>query len=148
MTAHDKIGYNISRLLISIFGLLFILAALTYNEYLLVLLDSDPPIDVETLSGIRRVQIIFFVTGFVLIVLSNFVIRRVAWLDSFTRKDSVSNILLVVLPVLSLITLLELSLQPFADIPKELTTIFIKDSELGCKLNPNAKDMWGGVQLQ
>ena len=147
MSLHNKDSYNVSRVLLLVFGILFILAALIYNEFLLVLFDADPPIDVGTLTRIRYVQIIFLITGLGLIFVSECVIKRVGWLDSITRKGWVVNILLAVLPLLTLIAILELSLQPFAETPKELTTIFMRDNELGWKLRPGSKDEWGGASI-
>jgi hypothetical protein len=126
MNTHEKYGHNVSRVLLLGFGLIFILAALIYNEFLLILFDPHPPIDVETLTNIRRVQIRFLIIGLALIVASEGVIRRISWLDSIVRKDSVTNILLATLPVLTLVIILEFSLQPFAK-TSEATTIFIRD---------------------
>ena len=145
MNIHEKYGHNISRVLLLGFGLIFILAALLYNEFLLVLFDPHPPIGAGILTNIRRVQIRFLIIGLALIVASD-VIRRISWLDSTVRNNSVTNILLATLPVLTLVIILEFSLQPFAK-TSHATTIFIRDRELGWKLKPNSEDIWGGVPV-
>jgi lysophospholipase L1-like esterase len=144
MSEPKESTFNMSRVLVLGTGFLFLLAALI-NEFFVPAHPESAANDV-TVTRIREVQTIFLVTGLLFITLS-FVIRRVSWLESFTRKDAVANTLLAVLPVLSLLFILELSLKPFAE-SRQLTTIFVRDSELGWKLKPNAEDVWGEVPVK
>jgi lysophospholipase L1-like esterase len=130
------------------FGLIFILAASIYNEFVLVLFDPKRPLDPGTLTNIRHVQLKFLVIGLTFIVAADSVISRVSWLGSFAKKDSATKLLLATLPVLTLLVVLEFSLKPFARTRSELTSIYVRDSELGWKLKPNAEDLYGGLPVR
>lgn len=92
-------------------------------------------------------QIIFLLIGLALIVASASVVRRISWLDSVTRKKLAANTLFAILPVLTLLVILEFSLKPYAKTFEGLTTIFVRDSELGWKLRPKSEDTWGGTPV-
>jgi lysophospholipase L1-like esterase len=132
---------NLSQVLLAVCGVAFVLAAVIYNELTLGLFDPDPPLEVRTVTAIQRAQMVFLSIGIGLLVVQIF-ISRVRQIDTLTRRRWVARVLLTVLPVSSLILLLELGLQPFAR--TNLTTIFIEDETLGWKHKPHAHDEWGG----
>lgn len=136
------------RELLLCFGSIFILTASIYNEFLLALFNQERPLDAGTLTNIRHAQVKFLVIGLTLIVAADSVIIRVSWLESIAKKDSTTKLLLATLPILTLIAILEFSLEPFARIRRGLTTIYVKDSELGWKLKPNAEDLYGGMPVR
>lgn len=144
MNNHKKYETNMSRVLLLGAGFIFLLAVLLYNEFLLVLFTSNPPISSITVAKIRWVQALFFILGFSLISIS-YIIKKILWIESVMKKELVTHILLVILPVFTLLFFLEFSLKPFAMIP---TTIFVKDAQLGWKLKPNADDLWGDARVK
>ena len=140
LTSNNVHPSRVARALLLGSGLIFILLAVLYNEFLLTLLDSNPPLLDVTVKKIRFVQIDFLVIGLVLISLSEFV-RRISWLKTLTNKPIITYMLFSFLILFLPLSILELSLKPFMI----STTIFIKDPELGWRLKPNSKDAWGGV---
>ena len=137
---------NLLRVLLLCSGLVLLFAALLYNEFLLGLIDPNPPLKDTTVETVRWVQLIFFLSSLVLIGASEFM-RRVSWLRTATSKKIITNISLSILAVLLPIFILELSLRPFTGGPQK-TNIFIEDSELGWKLKPNVEGIWGNVKLK
>ena len=134
---------NIPRGLLLVSGLIFIVSAVLYNEWLLNFLDSNPPLLPVTVEKIRLVQICFLVLAFVLMAISELV-RRLSWLSAFAQRPWVTNLLLSVLVVLVPLLLVELALKPFM----LKTTLFVPDSDLGWKLKPNTEDAWFGVMVK
>lgn len=140
-------GRNGVRLLLTAVGLAFVVAALCYNEFLLALLDRDPPLEPTTVDSIRRVQVAFAGLGFLLVLVSEGLIRRVPLFDRATRVRWVTNVLLMAVPLSALLVGLELALSPFNKSAGNLTTIFVADDLLGWRLRPGAEDAWGGVRV-
>jgi len=127
-------------------GLIFLILAVLYNEFLWALLSQDQSLVGPTVKKIRSVQICFLAMGLVLMFISELV-RRIPWLKSTVRKGLCANILLLLMAVLLPISILELSLRPFFELNTK-TTIFLRDSELGWRLRPNSNDIWGGVRVK
>jgi len=150
MDRRELTDRNFSRVLLTVFGLAFLLAAVLYNEILLGLLAQEPPLKPRTVAGIRAAQVVFLLTGLSLVLVSEVLIARIALLDTLSRKAWITNTLLAVLPVGSLLLILELSLRPFAPVAERLTTIYVKDETLGWKLRPNAQgfDVDGGALVK
>jgi len=142
---------NIARYLLLGSGIIFILSAVLYNEFLLALFDRNPPLEKATVEKLRLTQIYFLLSSVALISLSEGV-RRISLLKSFVQKTLVTNMLLATLSVILPLFILEFSLRPFVKInPRaelNTTTIFVKDHELGWRLNPNAEGEWGGVVVK
>lgn len=133
----------IARGLLLVAGLIFIISALLYNEWLFNFLDANPPLLPATVKKIRLVQVCFLVLAFVLIAVSELV-RRLSWLSNLMQRTWVTNLLLTALVVIVPLILVELALKPFM----LKTTIFVQDHELGWKLKPNAEDAWFGVMIK
>lgn len=112
-----------------------------YNELLLARLK---PVDGDVAAKIRWAQIYLASTGLGLLLLRA-IIGRISWLAAVTRKDVAAAVLLAVLVASLPIFVLEVTFRPFVDFkPKlDMTTIFVKDDDLGWKLRPNAQDVWG-----
>ena len=68
MSGIDGGDRNFTRALLLVFGLAFLLAGVAYNEYVLGLLDPDPPLELHTVAAIRRVQAGFLLMGLALSV--------------------------------------------------------------------------------
>lgn len=126
-------------------GALFLLATLVYNELLLSRLDPHPPLGDAMTSAIRTTQLVFLVVGAVFAGLSA-AMHRVRMLALIARWPLVANILvagvLVFLPLLAV----ELAARPFTTNVQK-TTIFERDSQLGWRLKPNSRDLWGGAPV-
>ena len=148
MTDREQHELNVSRILIFGSGFVFILAALC-NEFL-VPFEAGSQIRNATIIQVRHAQIILVATGLALFLVS-YCTKKISRLDIITRKNWVTNTLLATLPVLTLLVILELSLRPYAEsgrLERELTTIFMRDTDLGWRLKPNAEDIWGGVRVR
>ena len=145
MASADRNGV---RLLLTAVGLMFVVIAVFYNEYLLGFFDPDPPLEAVTVDSIRRAQMAFAGLGVVLICVSEGLIKRFPSIDRATRKAWLSNVLLVVVPASALLVTLELGLSPFNKGAQNLTTIYMKDESLGWRLRPGAEDVWGGVRVR
>lgn len=148
MSGEPIASRNFARVLLSTFGLAFVLAAALYNEFLLRLIRPEPTLELHTIASIRWVQTRFLLVGIVLLVSSEVLIARIPRLYALTRRASVTQALLLVLPVSSLLLVLELGLRPFVGVDEPLTTIFMHDQKLGWRLRPNAHDVWGGVRVR
>ena len=127
-------------------GIILIFSSVLYNEYLVVQFDPRPPLEDITVRKIRLMEVYFLLEGLTLIIFSAFV-RRISWLNVFMNKKITINILLSFLSLLLLISILELSLRPFANLATK-TSVFIRDNELGWRFRPGAEDSWGDVKIK
>ncbi len=142
-TAPSEPG-NVARALLLGAGLVFAAFAVAYNELSLGLLGLAS--DVSP-SDVRSVQLVALLTGGGLIALSECV-RRVRGIGARLKHPVAANWLLSALAFALPLVLLELALRPFAAISEPLTTIFLRDDELGWRLKPNAEDLWGNVRVR
>lgn len=139
---------DIASILLLGAGIVLIILAGLYNEYVAAFLDPNPPLSDITAVKIRSAQFYFIFTGCVLISISGLV-RKVRWLRTVMGKPLFTNMLLCFLTIFLVIFILELTLRPFADLhDSRKTTIFMRDSELGWRLKPNSEDIWGGVRVK
>lgn len=135
---------NIPYLLILGTGLLFLSVALIYSEGVLTWFDTDPPAKkVAVQIGEARWLLVWFGLGSLFI---SELIRRQGWLSMQLQRPLATNILLSILSVTVPLSLAEISLKPFAR--SEATPIFMRDSQLGWRLRPNASGTWGGVPIK
>lgn len=140
---------DIASILLSGAGIVLIILAGLYNEYVAAFLDPNPPLSDITAVKIRSAQFYFLFTGLVLISISGLV-RKVRWLKAVMGKTFFTNMLLCFLTIFLVIFIPELTLRPFVDLDDDgkKTTIFIRDSELGWRLRPNSEDLWGDVRVR
>ena len=136
---------NIPRYLILLSGLILILLALFYNEFLITLLSPMLPLKAPSILSIRSIQLTFLITGITLVVVSE-CIKRIPILSDILSKPIMNNSLLVVISLFMFVFVLELFLRPFVD--NQFTSIFVPDKNLGWKLKPNSEDEWGGVKVK
>jgi lysophospholipase L1-like esterase len=134
---------NILRILLLFSGFALIILALSYNEFLLNFVDSNPPLLRATVKKIRFIQICFLSVGVIFIALSE-AIRRIPRIDILTKRPLIIKMFFSFFVIIFPLFVLELSLKPFVI----STTIYIRDSELGWKLRPNSEDAWGGVTVK
>ena len=127
-----------SIVLLKTFGFLFLIYAAVYNEFLWRLVRFQPLGVIRTYE-IRMTQLISLIIGCTLLVLSRYV-QSSSRLAAFAHKPLFQRFLLSVLTVFTVVTVTELSLNPFVHSP---TSIFEEDDELGWKLKPNAEGVWG-----
>ncbi len=132
--------------LLLVTGLALIVLSLLYNELLLSLLDSDPPLEADTLARIRLSEAGFFLGGLVLVLVAE-VIRRLS--DHFrVRPDFGANVVLIVLSASVPLYCLELALRPFASLSVAKTTVFVRDAELGWRMRPGTVGILDGVPVR
>lgn len=139
-------GLSICISMLLTFGLIFLLCCLLYNELFLALVDPSPPLGEITVGRIRWVQVCFLFTGFLMIVLA-LSARRIPGLGRALARPWAANTLLCCLAVFTPVYVLELSLKPFSD-TEPPTRIFVEDRELGWRLRPDSKGVWGGVNVE
>ena len=135
---------NFALLLLLGAGLFFSLCALLYHPNLLDQLNPIPPVS-QVIDKITRTRITFLGVGvgaLVLVDISGRIARLAAWL----QKQWVTNMVLSVLTLAVPLTFFEMALKPFAS--SEMTTIFMRDEELGWRLRPNTVGTWGGQPVQ
>jgi lysophospholipase L1-like esterase len=135
---------NFTHVLLVGAGLIFIGVAGLYHPALLEKLDPIPSVP-EVLGKIATARVSLLAVGLALLLIHKG-IRRTPALNRWARKTMVTNFLLSFLVVAAPITMLELSLKPFAR--SDATTIFIRDETLGWRLQPGAESTWGGVPVK
>jgi lysophospholipase L1-like esterase len=121
-------------------GLVLLVAALLYNEWLLAPLAREGGFGALTRGKIRAVQAGFALAGLSLLAASE-AVRRMEGLARLARHRAVVALSLIgvgLLPVL----VVDFALRPFVA-PK--TRIFARDAALGWRLQPGAEGEWGDV---
>ena len=118
-------------------GTVLILCSILYNEFIVALFVKDLPLIFRAIPRIRNSQIDFLLWGLGLIAFA--LLTQIRWLGSIARKPVAINLLLAITTAALPITILELTLRPFAFLSGRATNIFINDEELGWKLKPLAR---------
>jgi len=90
---------------------------------------------------------LYYLTAGLSLVIISYIIKSISRLNDLINRKVVTNILLSSLTLFLFLFIIELSLIPIFRIPDKLTTIFMRDDELGWKLRPGAEDVWGGVKV-
>jgi lysophospholipase L1-like esterase len=142
---------GVARTLLTLCGVLFILGAAVHNPGCISLAVDGarsafhrPGIATPPAARIHAMQWLFLAVG-VALVLVAWTIGRVHALDSWFRRPQIEKLVLVMLVVAVPILWGELALRAFVP-PRESTTkLFVRDDDLGWKLNPGATDTWGDV---
>lgn len=100
-------------------GLLFLMMALVFNEFLLARFDPTPPLEPETVRAIRSAQAICLLAGLALSSVAA-LSGRVAPLGRLIDRTLVVNSVLGVMVVLVPLASAELALRPFVERPAAL----------------------------
>lgn len=139
---------NVPRLLLFGTGILFLLSALVFNEFLMSLIarilrgNGLNPVEV---GKVRGSQLTLFIIAIIFFAFSTG-IEKIRPLKTLFRHRLAANLLLSFLTLFTPITILELTLRPLYH--KQKTTIYIEDDDLGWRLKPNSRDVWGGVRVE
>jgi lysophospholipase L1-like esterase len=138
---------RVARSLLLLAGLVFLAAGVLYNEALLGWLAGKqlhPP----TVALIRSAQI-SFLSASAIFLTGGWCSTRVSWLRACLETRWGTPLLLGLLAVGVPLALAELSLRPLARSSQaRKTTLFQRDAELGWRLRPGARDVWGGVRVE
>ena len=126
-------------------GVLIVYAAL-YNEHIVGLFVSDLPLIARAIPRIRSSEADFLKWGCVLVVFS-LAVHYVPVLDRLVRHHVVATVILAGTSIALPVTILELTLRPFAYLPGRATNVFMKDDDLGWKLRPHARGRTSGIDV-
>jgi lysophospholipase L1-like esterase len=131
-------------------GLGFLLLALVYNEFLIARLDPNPPLERDTVAGIRRVEVGYLLAALAFLGLAGLASprRRVGLPYRFFNHDTVQKITIAALVLVLPLFVAETSLRPLVRLWPKQTTVFVKDEDLGWRLRPNTVDEWKGITVR
>lgn len=134
-TGGRKQGWSPLITLLSASSFLLILVGLGFNELFIgVLLPSD--LDARQTAEIRSSQVALLVPGAFLALLT-----LVAYWLGAPRSSWVGRALLAFLAAGLPLWILETTLRPFTNLPGEQTSgLYVRDAELGWRLNPGVED--------
>ncbi|MEM7028321.1 MAG: SGNH/GDSL hydrolase family protein [Chloroflexota bacterium] len=128
------------RLLLFFIGLFICVLAIIYNPTVLAFLDTDPPVE-KVLDKVTTARWWLASVGIGFLIIGKITVRSSLW-----QKQRLVNGLISMLAVMLPLGLAEIVLKPFAR--DEVTTIFMRDTDLGWRLRPNASGTWGGVPIK
>ena len=142
---------GVARTLLTLCGALFLLGAAVHNPACIGFavkaaraLFHRPGIAIPPSARIHAMQWLFLAAGATFIAMA-WIIGRVPALDSWFRRPLIEKMVLVIVVAIAPILWGELALRAFVP-PRDATTkLFLRDDDLGWKLNPGATDTWGGV---
>ncbi len=142
---------GVARTLLTLCGILFILGAAVHNPGCISLAVDGarsafhrPGIATPPAARIHEMQWLFLAAGVAFVVVA-WIVGRVPALNSWFRRPLVEKIVLVMIVAVAPILWGELALRAFVPPRKATTKLFVRDDELGWKLNPGATDTWGDV---
>lgn len=140
-----------ARTLLTLCGVLFLLGAAAHNPGCISLAVDGarsafhrPGIALPPAARIHEMQWLFLAAGAAFVVVA-WIIGRVPALDSWFRRPQIEKLVLVMVVAVAPILWGELALRVFVPRREATTKLFVRDDELGWKLNPGATDTWGDV---
>ncbi|MEE9270717.1 MAG: SGNH/GDSL hydrolase family protein, partial [Candidatus Krumholzibacteria bacterium] len=150
MTNNEPQSGRIPSIMFLLSGLVFLLLALVYNEFVVERFDPNPPLERDTVAGIRRVEVVYVLAGLFFLGLARLVSpRRSGGLPHrFFNHDVVQKFTIAVLVLVLPPFVAESTLRPLVHLQPKQTTVFVKDEDLGWKLRPNTVDEWKGVTVR
>lgn len=135
-------------------GWFFILCAVLYNQFFVAsglrainALMHRPYATELDAGAIRSMQLLFLLAGAAAIFLA-WLIERSARLRRFFGNSWIEKLTLAWLVLIVPLTALELACRPFAPYLSKETSLFVRDDDLGWRMRPNAKELWGGVTVR
>ena len=146
-TAQRKPARTVGQMLLLAPGVFFLSCALLYNEFT-VGWGVKIARSIESLNYFgtfdpvmaRWMQLGFLVVGVVFVAFS----RATKGLSTPRAQNALLVVLAIVVPLITL----ELGLRPLTKFESKPTSLFLRDDDLGWKFRPNARDIWGGVEVR
>jgi len=127
-------------------GLALLLGAVMFNEWLLALIDPEPPLSDSVVHGVRHAQLALTLGGATLLTLAAVIAHALPIRRAFTSRRVVLTTLTLLVLILP-IFVAEVILRPWARFEPQ-SRLFQPDPALGWRMRPGAQEQWEGTTVR